>query len=350
MIGGFPEAVRRTPRRRSAFFDSYLTTLIERDVLEVANIERRGESVEATRPARRRAGQLLVPGNLAGQSGIPRTTLVRYLELLASVFLIKSIPAWSSNLTQRAVGHPKLAFVDTGVACHVIGQDAARLGEPGGAAGSMMENFVVMELARQLTWSEERGTLFHYRTKDGVEVDAVIETPDGRVIGIEVKAGATVRTADLAGPAQPGRCPWRPIRRWIRSVYRAADTTVRRQDPSPSTGLALAAHTVSPPVALLRTRRSATSVRRCRSGANAAGEPVGTSGVNSATGGPSRGRSTGRPGPPAAVRHCEGCLGRNARYRDDTPGRRSRAATTWGWSGPGPHPEVADVRPVSRGT
>src|SRR5262249_46381532 len=70
---------------------------------------------------------------------------------------------------------------------------------PGGAAGPMMENFVLMELARQLTWSTERGTLHHYRTKDGVEVDAVIETPDGRIIAVEVKAGATVRTEDLTG-------------------------------------------------------------------------------------------------------------------------------------------------------
>ena len=199
VIGGFPEAVRRTARRRAAFFDSYLTTLIERDVLELANIERRGDLLKLLALLAGRAGQLVVPGTLAGQSGIPRTTLVRYLELLASVFLIKSVPAWASNLTQRAVGTPKLAFVDTGVACHLIGQDAVRLGEPGGAAGPMMENFVVMELARQLTWSEERGTLYHYRTKDGSEVDAVIETPDGRVIGVEVKAGATVRTEDLTG-------------------------------------------------------------------------------------------------------------------------------------------------------
>jgi predicted AAA+ superfamily ATPase len=202
VAGGFPEAVRRAPRRRAAFFDSYLTTLIERDVLELSSIERRGELMKLLALLAGGAGHLLVPGTLAGQSGIPRTTLVRYLELLASVFLIKSIPAWSSNLTRRAIGTPKLAFVDTGVACHLIGQDPVRLSEPGGAAGPIVENLVLMELARQLTWSDERASLHHYRTKDGVEVDAVMQTPDGRVIGVEVKAGSNVRTEDLRGLRQ----------------------------------------------------------------------------------------------------------------------------------------------------
>jgi predicted AAA+ superfamily ATPase len=89
--------------------------------------------------------------------------------------------------------------VDSGIASHLLGQDEVRMAEPGGAAGQLLENFVLMELARQLTWSDERASLYHYRTKEKVEVDAVLETPDGRLVGVEVKAGATVRTEDLAG-------------------------------------------------------------------------------------------------------------------------------------------------------
>jgi predicted AAA+ superfamily ATPase len=200
--GGFPEAVRRSPRRRAAFFESYLTTLIERDVRELSAIERRGELRRLLALLAGRSGGLLVPGTLAKQSGVPRTTLNRYLELLSAVFLIKQIPAWSSGHTRRAVGTPKLAYVDSGIACHLLGQDAARLAEPGGAAGPMLENFVLMELARQLTWSDERVRLHHYRTKDRVEVDAVLESADGRLVAIEVKADSTVRGEDLAGLRQ----------------------------------------------------------------------------------------------------------------------------------------------------
>jgi predicted AAA+ superfamily ATPase len=197
--GGFPEAVARSPRRRAAFFESYLTNLIERDVVELSVIERRGDLRRLLGLLAGRSGGLLVQSTVATASGLARTTLNRYLELLSMVFLIKQIPAWSTDATTRAIGTPKLAFVDGGLACHLLGQDASRLAEPDGAAGPMLESFVLMELARQITWSEQRARLYHYRTKDKVEVDAVLETPDGRVVAVEVKAGATIRTEDLAG-------------------------------------------------------------------------------------------------------------------------------------------------------
>ncbi len=198
-----------------------------------------------------RAGGLLVPGTLAGQAGIPRTTLVRYLELLSSVFLIRSIPAWTSGGTRRAVSAPKLAFVDTGIACHLLGQDVARLASPTGESGAMVENLVLMELARQLTWSQQRGTLHHYRSKDKVEVDAVIETPDGRIIGIEVKAGATVRAEDLAGLRHLAqRVGDRFVAGYV-SVRRPADLAVRGEAARPATGRA-----VAPRALIITTQRS----------------------------------------------------------------------------------------------
>ncbi len=198
-IGGFPEAVRRTDRRRTAFFESYLDTLIKRDVQEISAIERTPQLRKLLQLLAIRSANLLVPATVAGDLGLNRTTVTRYLALFESVFLIKTLPAWSSGGAHRAISTPKLAFVDTGLLCHLLGQGQTRLADPGGAAGPVLENFVLMELARQLTWNDERATLWHYRTKDKVEVDAVIEAADGRIVGIEVKAGATLNKQDFAG-------------------------------------------------------------------------------------------------------------------------------------------------------
>lgn len=198
-IGGFPEAVRRTDRRRAAFFESYLDTIIKRDVQEISAVERIPQLRKLLQLLAIRSANLLVSATVAGELDIHRTTVTRYLALLETVFLIKTIPAWSGGSTHRAIGTPKLAFVDTGLLCHLLGQGPARLADPGGAAGPVLENFVLMELSRQLTWNEERATLWHYRTKDKVEVDAVLESADGRIVGIEVKAGATLHKHDFAG-------------------------------------------------------------------------------------------------------------------------------------------------------
>lgn len=198
--GGFPESVARAqPRRRERFLDSYVADLISRDVSQLSEIERTGEMRTLIRLLAARSGQLLVASALGSDVRLSQRTVGRYLDLLEEVFLIKRIPAWSRNLSTRAIGTPKIAMVDSGVAANLLDADAGQLLRPGAAFGPLLEGFVLMELARQLTWSDERVELFHYRTRDKTEVDAVLENRRGQVVGVEVKASSTVRAEDFRG-------------------------------------------------------------------------------------------------------------------------------------------------------
>ena len=197
--GGFPEAVARSGRRRESFLDNYVADIINRDVLQVSEIERTTEMRALVRLLAARSGQLFVPGTLASELGLPQSTINRYLSLLEEVFLFRRIPAWSRRLSARATRTAKAAMVDSGVAASLLGLDAAALRRDGSPLGGLLEAFVGMELARQLTWSHTRAEIFHYRTKDRVEVDIVLEDRRGQVVAIEVKASATVRAADFHG-------------------------------------------------------------------------------------------------------------------------------------------------------
>jgi uncharacterized protein len=198
--GGFPEALARTnPRRRERFFDSYLADLVTRDVSQLSEIERTAEMRALIRLLAARSGQLLVVNTVGSEARLPASTVHRYLALLEEVFLVKRIPAWSRNVSARAIVTPKLAFVDSGIAANLLGADVRTLLRPGGPFGPLLEGFVLMELARQLTWSRQRAELFHYRTKDKVEVDAVLENRQGHVVGIEIKASSTVAAGDFRG-------------------------------------------------------------------------------------------------------------------------------------------------------
>jgi uncharacterized protein len=197
--GGFPEAVRRDEGRRARFFAAYGNDLVERDVSQLADIQRRDDLHRLLKTMAGRAGQLLNLERLASDAGLPRTTVERYLALFEEVFLIKRLPAWSASTTDRAVQMRKLLFVDSGLCAHLQGRTVKRLEKDDAAFGPLLENFVIGELARQLGWASTAATLRHYRTRDGVEVDAVLEATDGRIVGVEVKAGETVRTEDFRG-------------------------------------------------------------------------------------------------------------------------------------------------------
>lgn len=198
--GGFPEAVARPEeRRRERFFESYLSDLVSRDVAQIGEIARLNQLRALIRMVAARSGQILSVNGLRADLGVSNSTVARYLGLLEEVFLIKRIPAWSRNVDVRATGAPKVAFVDSGLAASLLGADPHGLLRPEGAFGPLLEGFVQMELARQLSWSRERADLFHFRNRDKTEVDCVLENRRGQVIAIEVKAALTVRAEDFRG-------------------------------------------------------------------------------------------------------------------------------------------------------
>jgi len=199
--GGFPEVVTlRDARRRSAWFTSYVTTLLQRDVREIANVEGLVRMPALLSLLAARSACLLNSSEISRGSGLKLTTLNRYLSLLETVFLIHRLPAWSANVGKRLVKSPKLHLVDTGLAAHLLGLDAGGIAASPQALGALLETFVVTELLKDIGWAETRARLYHFRSSGGRrEVDIVIEDARGRVAGIEVRATATPGGSDFQG-------------------------------------------------------------------------------------------------------------------------------------------------------
>ena len=198
--GGYPEAhARRSPGRRRAWFDSYVDSVLQRDLRDLANIERLSEMPRLLALLASRVAQLVNFSDLARSLAIPQTTLKRYMSLMETTFLVRLLPAWSSNIGKRLTKAPKLLLVDTGLLTHLLDTDAGRLQRDRALLGHVLENFVAMELIKQLGWSERRCGLFHFRTESGAEVDLVLEDRGGRLVGIEVKSTASLQKRDFRG-------------------------------------------------------------------------------------------------------------------------------------------------------
>ena len=200
VLGGFPEVrTLRDERRRDAWFASYLMTIVQRDVRDIANVDSLVTMPNLLALLAARSASLLNVSELSRSAGIKLTTLNRYVALLETVYLVQRLPAWAANLGKRLVKAPKVHFVDTGVAAHMLGLDADGLRAAPQAFGALLETFVVNDIQKGLGWSETRARLFHFRSVDRKEVDIVIEDGAGRIAGIEVRASATPGQADFAG-------------------------------------------------------------------------------------------------------------------------------------------------------
>ena len=198
--GGYPEAVARAdPARRAAWFASYVSAILQRDVRDLARIEGLVELPRLLQLLAARSAALMNVAEISRASAMPHTTLKRYLALLEHTFLLRPLPAWSSNRGKRLTKSPKIHLVDCGLAAHLAGFDASTLAHDRPALGPLLESFVVGELVKQASWAEASIALYHFRTAAGREVDIVLEGAGGRVAGVEVKASSAVSASDFAG-------------------------------------------------------------------------------------------------------------------------------------------------------
>src|SRR5690625_260875 len=196
VAGGYPEAVARTSsRRRNAWFNSYLSTIVQRDIRDLANITGLHELPRLLRFLAERSSTLLNMAGLAREAAIPQSTLSRYLTLFEATFLLRYLPAWSTSGTKRLTRAPKPFLTDTGLMASLLGIDEARLATDRTLFGRLLECFVVLEIFKQLSYSETAAMPYHYRTYTGHEIDMLLERADGTVAGVEIKATASPTAA-----------------------------------------------------------------------------------------------------------------------------------------------------------
>jgi len=199
-VGGFPESnARKSASSRERWFEDYLRAIVERDVRDLANIDALAQIPRVLRLLAARSGSTLNVSSLSRDTGIPHTSMHRYLDLLEAIFLIHPTPAWSNNRGARVTKTPKSFLVDTGLLCLLDNVNPSLLERDRERLGSVIQSFVAMELKKLARYAEGRPIVHYLRTVTQLEVDLVLEAKGGGVVGIETSAAKSVGSEDVRG-------------------------------------------------------------------------------------------------------------------------------------------------------
>ena len=198
--GGYPEAITRdSAKRRMAWARQYVDALIQRDVRDVAGIDKLDQLPRFLNALAQTAGQMCNYSQLAGQVGLDGKTAARYAGVFEIMYLLKRVDVWARNRLSRVVKTPKLQFIDAGLLAMLMNLGIEEVRRDRSRFGQVLETFVFGELLKHTTSAEGDYQLLYYRDADKVEVDIVIENAAGQLVGVEVKASATVKASDLRG-------------------------------------------------------------------------------------------------------------------------------------------------------
>jgi predicted AAA+ superfamily ATPase len=200
LTGGYPEMLRREdPKRRQAWARDYIRAIVQRDVREVADLEKLDQMPRLLQVLAHHSGRLTNFTQMGAQVGFDDKTTRKYVAILEQLFLVRKVEPWFQNQLKRLVKTPKLHFLDSGLLGALLGATAEWIAKDRSSFGPLLETFVFSEVLKQASWFGESCALYHYRDKDQDEVDVVIATGSGALVGIEVKAIATVNAGDFKG-------------------------------------------------------------------------------------------------------------------------------------------------------
>ena len=198
--GGYPEAVARPAgRRRTTWARQYIDALIERDVRDIAHIDKLDQLPRFLRALAHTAGQMCNYTQLGAQVGLDGKTALRYCGVFEQMYLLQRIDVWARNRLSRVVKTAKLQFLDAGLLASLLDLTAQEVAQDRTRFGNVLETFVFGELLKHSTTAQDDYRLMYYRDADKFEVDVVIENAAGQLVCVEVKAAATVKASDLRG-------------------------------------------------------------------------------------------------------------------------------------------------------
>ena len=198
--GGYPEMIQRRDRqRRRAWARGYVNAIVQRDVRDIAELEKMDQMPRLLTVLAHHSGELTNFTQIGGQIGLDDKTTRKYVAVLEQLFLVRRLEPWFRNRLKRLVKTPKLHFLDSGLLAAILGATEERIGKDRSVFGPLLETFAFAEVMKQVDWLAETCRLYHYRDKDQDEVGIIVEGEGGDVVGIEVKAAATVTAGDFRG-------------------------------------------------------------------------------------------------------------------------------------------------------
>lgn len=196
----FPEISGAEIHERTNWFDGYLTTILQRDVRALAEIEKLSSLPNLLRILANRAGGLVNDADIARDAGLNSVTSRNYKTLFKMLFLTIELAPWYRNIGKRLVKSPKGYITDTLLLCHLLQYELSDLEKNRPELfGHVLENFVATELIKLMSFRDDKIDLFHYRTSDNKEVDFVLEKPNGQLAAVEVKQRDRVGKTDFKG-------------------------------------------------------------------------------------------------------------------------------------------------------